>query len=215
MPGDARIDPLIVTAFDPDDPLAGAVRGLRSTVLATARAEGGPIKSLLLVGAGAATETTIAASNLAVACAQAGRRTLLVDANLGLPAAHVLFRVPGEKGLSTMLSEGDGQWRRLVQRTAISSLDVLPAGPPVPNGPELLDRARAARHVDAFSDVYDLVIVEAGSVNDAPAALSFCEGADAAIVVVHEQVSRKSDVKRTIDLLAERGTPILGAVMAI
>jgi len=78
-PGDDRIDPLIVAAFDPDDPLTGAVRGLRSTVLATEGVSGGPIRSLLLVGAGAETETTIAAANLAVACAQAGRRTLVVE----------------------------------------------------------------------------------------------------------------------------------------
>ncbi|MEW9855649.1 CpsD/CapB family tyrosine-protein kinase [Novosphingobium sp. M1R2S20] len=205
---DNRVDPVVVTAFDPEDVLARTARHLRSTVTAAKRHNGQPVRSVALIGRDTAAELPILAANLSVACAQTGVTTLLIDADLDHPHQHALFRVRNRAGLATLLA-GNEQGG-LEQPTAIGGLSVLTAGPAVPNASELFDRQRLANAVEMFAEEFGLVLVDAGCEATAVAA---AQGLDAAIVVLRRNVTHTRDLRLLVNHLESNGQTVLGTVL--
>ena len=68
------------------------------------------------------------AANLAVAFAQAGRKVLLVDADLRKPGVHALFNLGNDRGLTNLLRGDDTRWESVVQPTEQEGLRVLTTG---------------------------------------------------------------------------------------
>ena len=204
---DERIDPLVVCAFDPLDPLARTARKLRATLTAATRADGTAMHTVALIGLGLTVEGAVVAANVAVACAQAGTPTLLVDADLEQPHQHSLFRVRNRAGLSTLISGGGAAGP--VHATAINGLALLTSGPSVPNAPELLDRQRLADLLEGFDD-YQLVVVDAGSGSTAIAA---SVALDACLILLRRNVSLARDLKLLVDQLEANGQSVLGTVL--
>lgn len=209
-PDDDRVDPMVVAAFYPTDPFAQAARRLRSTISATSRPDGEPLHLLMLLAVDTRAEAALLAANLAVAFAQTGYRTLLVDANLDAPVQHDLFRVSNRTGLSVLLAKGDAG--DVVQPTAISRLSLLPAGPMVRNFGELLDRARLYARLREIADRYDIVLVDA-SHDDPAIAVAAADGADGSMIVVRRDDSSMQRLKALIGELEKRGAPVMGTVL--
>ena len=207
---DPRVDPLVVTAFDPDDPLALAARSLRALVTAARRTDGGAVHSIALMGIDTDAETAVLAANLAVACAQTGYTTLLVDADLGNPQQHALFRLRNRQGLTTILSNAS-RAGTVAQATAIRGLSLISAGPGVPNASELLDRRRLAQGIEPLSDEHSLILVDAGDA--ASNGISAALGLDATILLVRRDVTESRLLSRVVDRLAEGGMTVLGTII--
>jgi len=209
-PDDERVDQLVVAAFYPTDPLAQAARRLRSTLSAMKGADGEPLRVVVLAAVDTRAEAGLLIANLAVAFAQTGYRTLLVDANFGAPVQHELFRVSNRTGLSAVLA--DGQAGEAIQPTAINGLSVLPCGPAVRNYAELLDRAGLYAALRELADDYDLVLVDA-SHDDPGIAVAAAEGTDGTIVAVRRDASSMAQLKSLVEQLESRGAPVLGTVL--
>lgn len=208
-PDDDRVDQLVVAAFDPSDPLSQAARRLRGAVSAATNAEGEPLRLLTMLAVDTRAEAGLVAANLAVACAQTGYRTLLVDANLDDPVQHDLFHVSNLTGLSVLLAQ---QAPDAVQVTAINGLSVLPAGPAVRNFAEMLDRGALHGRLRDLAGEFDLVLVDASHA-DAAIAVAAAQGADRAMIVVRRDDSSMRQLTALIDGLHARGTAILGTVL--
>jgi protein-tyrosine kinase len=206
--GDSRLDPLIVTAFDPGDVLARIARNLRSTLTAAVRPNGQPVRSVALIGQDTSAELPILVANLAVACAQTGSPTLLVDANLDHPHQHALFRVRNRTGVATMLASNATSG--LIQQSAIGGLSLLTTGPAVPNASELFDRQRLANTIEMLSEDFDLVLVDAGC---EATALAAAKGLDAAIIVLRRNVSLTRGTRVLVEQLETTGQVVLGTVL--
>lgn len=207
--GDPGIDPLVVTAYAPQDPLAERVRELRG-LLTTSITGPAEIRSIGVLGLDAEVATAVLCANLGVAFAQAGYRTLLIDSNLDAPVQNGLFRLHNKVGLTTLLSIG-GAHQDVVQASAIQNLWLQTTGPAVPNGSELLDSGRLALRLQPLFDLFDVVLVDA-SAGDAKA-LAACDGLDGGLVVTRKDVTRLADVRAAGAWLASRGASLLGTVV--
>jgi len=97
------------------------------------------------------------AANLATAFAQAGRRTLLVDADLRSPRQHRIFGLPNDAGFSTLLN-GDHEAHPVFN--VIDDLYVVPAGPVVSNPQELLCREYTGQWLDVAMRYFDIVLID-------------------------------------------------------
>lgn len=206
--GDGRVDPLVISAFDPDDVLSRLARNLRGILTAAVGRDGRPLRSVALIGRDTAAELPILVANLAVACAQASVPTLLVDADLDHPHQHGLFRVPNRNGLAAMLAGND--LRGLVQPAAIDGLSLLTAGQGVRNAPELFDRQRLANVVEVLAEDFELVLVDAGCETTA---VSAATGLDAALLVLRRNVTYSRDVSMLVEQLEANGQTVLGTVL--
>ncbi len=124
-----------ITYLDPLSPAAEAYRLLRTDLLFTA--EEHPFKSLMLLTGKPGQGATTTACNLAIAMAQAGKRVILVDADLRRPKLHDVFKVKNDIGLTTLLND-ECEIEEALKATEIDNLLLLPSGPLPLNPSELL-----------------------------------------------------------------------------
>lgn len=205
---DDRVDPLVIAAFDPEDVLSRLARNLRGILTAAVGSDGRQLRSIALIGRDTAAELPVLVANLAVACAQAGVPTLLIDADLDHPHQHGLFRVPNRNGLAAMLAGND--LRGLVQPAAIEGLALLTAGQGIRNASELFDRQRLASVVEVLAEDFDLVLVDAGCETTS---VSAALGLDAAILVLRRNVTHTRDLRMLVEQLEASGQTVLGTVL--
>src|SRR5690606_13249588 len=102
--------------LDPMSEVAEAFRTVRTAVYFGARSD--RAKTLLVTSAMPGDGKSTTASNLAIAMAQAGQRTLLLDCDFRKPTQHIIFEVDATVGVSTVLA-GREPLDRAIQRTAV------------------------------------------------------------------------------------------------
>ena len=93
----------LVSLSDPTSPAAEAFRRLR-TNLASA-ANGGTLRTLLVVPAAPDAAKASTAANLAVAFARIGKQVILADCDLRHPEQHLVFGLNNGEGVSSAAAE--------------------------------------------------------------------------------------------------------------
>ena len=172
-----------------------------------------PIHTLLVSSALPGEGKTVTAANLAVVFAQAGRRVLLVDADLRKPGVHLLFNLPNLHGLTTLLRPDGTGIETTVQRTEQDNLHVLTTGPLPPNPAELLGSKRMRTILETFEAGYDIVVVDSPpvqAVSDAAILSSFMDGS---VFVVDAAKSRRRAIHHAYEALDRAEAHVLGAIL--
>jgi non-specific protein-tyrosine kinase len=172
------------------------------------------VHSLLVTSPSAGDGKSTVATNLALAFAQAGRRTILVDADLRRPAIHDFFDLSNTYGLTSLIRSMEvldlGQVLRVIDEP---NLRVLTSGPLPPNPAELLGSNRMHNIVERLEAEADLVIFDsppAASVTDAAVLASLTDGT---ILIVAAERTRRGAARTAQDALARVGGRVLGVVM--
>src|SRR5512137_57660 len=93
----------LITVTESRSPISEAYRTLR-TNLDFAGLDCS-LKTLVVTSAGVSEGKSTTLANLAIVSAQAGRRVILVDADLRRPTLHKVFGLPNDTGLTTMLMD--------------------------------------------------------------------------------------------------------------
>lgn len=162
----------LVTLNEPFGNRAEHFRALRSQLMMRLFGEGLPRLALAVISPDSGDGKTYCAANLAVALAQLGGRTLLVDADMRGPRLHEVFKLGNRAGLSSILS-GRADNGVIQQVLAVPSLFVLPVGTTPPNPLELVERPAFGLLMRELISKFDHVVV------DTPAAIF---GSDAAVI---------------------------------
>jgi polysaccharide biosynthesis transport protein len=201
----------LVALLYPRSGVAEAYRTLRTNVeFASVDV---PIRTLLVTSSIPGEGKTITASNLAVVFAQAGRRVLLVDADLRKPGIHVVFDLPNAHGLTTLLRSDEVSLDAIAQTTEQENLRVLTTGPLPPNPAELLDSQRMHTVLDRLKAAGDLLIFDSpplGAVTDSVILSSVLDGT---LFVIDARRGRRRAVRQGREALAKAGANVLGAVL--
>lgn len=143
-----------------------AVRTLRSSILLGDF--DGRLKSILMTSANPSEGKSTTALHLAIANAEQGKRTLLIDADLRRPSLHRKLGLTMEYGLSDILM-GDRTWRNAkISLEAVPHLDLILSGPPSHRAADLIGPLLGDM-LDELGKEYDLIII------DAPPLLGFAE----------------------------------------
>jgi len=150
-------------------------------------------------------------SNLAIAMASAGKRTLLVDADLRRPQAHAIFGLDREPGLSHLLYNDDVDITSF--ETDIDSLWVLPAGESVPNPAELLSSQRMRDLIENLKERFDYVIFDTPPVLLFSDALGLASRCDGTILIASAKGTDGRAFDHAVDLLNDVEADVLGAVL--
>lgn len=204
------INPQLIMEANPKSPVAEAYRYLRTNIEFSSIDE--PIRTVMVTSAqpGEGKSTTIA--NLAIAYAQSGKNVLIIDADLRKPTIHRLFNKSNRSGLTSLLS-GQHHLEELSLETHIGHLDVLTAGPSVPNPSEILSSKRMAALITDLRDTYDIILIDTPPAVAVTDAQIISAQSDGVILVVN---SRK--VKKDLALRAKAGlqhvkAKLLGVVL--
>ena len=133
-----RLSPELVTLNQPFSSQAEAFRAIRSQIMMRVFNEEQQKRALAVVSPASGDGKTFFSANLAVTLAQAGGRTLLIDADLRGPRLHEVFGLDNSAGLSSVLA-GRVDTQVVQQVAGVPSLFVMPVGvtPPNPMRPTL------------------------------------------------------------------------------
>jgi protein-tyrosine kinase len=201
-----------VIASGDGTPAAHAYRMLRTQVLQRARAQG--INTIGIVSAINGEGKTLTAINLALSLAAEPNQTvLLVDLDLRRPSVARTLGLQVERGLESWFG-GDEPTRNVCYGIeGLERLCVLPTLAPVVNSSETLAGLGTRRLINELKDRDPgrLLIVDLPPVLLSDDALIFAPLMDAVVLVVNERRTRREDVVRVVELLAN--TRIIGTVL--
>ncbi len=201
----------LATLLYPRSGAAEAYRTLRSSVEFTS--VDAPIRTVLVTSAAPGEGKTVTAANLAVVFAQAGRKVLLVDADLRKPGVHTMFNLGNARGLTTMLRGDAVRPDAVTQATEEDNLRVLTTGPLPPNPAELLGSHRMQAVVGLLKESADLVIFDSPPLQAVTDSALLSAFADGTLLVVDAGRSRGRAVRSASELLVRAGANVLGVVL--
>src|SRR5690606_12110832 len=135
-----------------------AYRMLRTNLEFTA-VDGG-LKSVLVTSSSPGEGKSTTTANLAVVLAQAGKRVILVDADLRRPIQHKIFDMSNNHGLTTALLDSQSPATHHLQPTAVANLQLMSSGPLPPNPADLLDSQRMLQLLEELQQLADVVLLD-------------------------------------------------------
>ncbi|MEX2113455.1 MAG: polysaccharide biosynthesis tyrosine autokinase [Pirellulales bacterium] len=155
---------------------------------------------------------TTTSSQLAASLARAGRRTLLIDADIRNPGVHRVFDMPLEPGLSELL-RGEAERDAVVHPTRTANLWLLPAGRCDLRSVQSLSTSYLGTNIAALCVQFDYVIIDSGPVLKVADSLLVGQHVDAAILSVLKDSSNLPHVYEACERLRSVGISVLGAVI--
>ena len=190
--------------------VAEAYRTIRTAVFFGAPKE--DAKAILITSPAPGDGKSTLVSNLAIAMAQAGQRTLVIDADFRKPVQHKIFELDDDKGLSSVLA-GRDTIEQAIQQGVVDSLDIMACGPDVPNPSELLNSDVFKATLKKLTEKYDRVVIDSppvGPVADAQILAAIC---DTTVLVLRAEKSTRRQAQHARDGLLSVGAQLLGAVV--
>ncbi|MDR1567524.1 MAG: CpsD/CapB family tyrosine-protein kinase [Streptococcaceae bacterium] len=200
----------LISLTNKSSPVSEQYRTIRTNIQFSSSADD-PIKTLVITSSGPGEGKSTCAANIALVFAQAGQRTLLVDADMRKPTVFRTFNLTNEKGLSTILSTPK-TLSEVVQQTEIEHLSIVTSGPMPPNPSEILSSNRMTQVIKEMRGQFDIVIFDTPPIVAVTDAQILSSSADGTLLVVRENVSKKEDLLKAKDLLDFVQARVLGAI---
>lgn len=206
------IDSHLVVFHEPQSSVAEQYRSFRTNLVAMN--SGGAPRALAVTSTIKGEGKSVTTANLALALVELpDTRVVVVDADLRAPVQAELFAIPREPGLSDLMLDF-APLDRVIARTTVPGLSILPAGKPVRNPSELLGSSRIGDLVSALKAEYNYILF------DSPPSLPFADAAllghrlDGVLFVVRMEKTPRNQVTRALELLRNAGCNVLGSFLA-
>jgi receptor protein-tyrosine kinase len=172
-----------------------------------------PRRLLQITSASPGEGKTTTAANLAVAFADAGRRTLIVCCDLRRPRLHRFFDVSDSSGFTSVLLGTHDLDEAIVSAPDTPGLHVLAAGPRPANPAELLRGARAHELIRRMRSDFDIVIIDSPPVLPVADALVLAGEVDATLVVAGAHETTRRRLRRALESLRQVDAKLIGTVL--
>jgi succinoglycan biosynthesis transport protein ExoP len=169
-------------------------------------------KTLLVTSPAPGDGKSTTASNLAIAFAQAGHKTLLVDCDLRKPVQHKVHELEYEQGLSEVLA-GGVKLREALRQTKIGRLYLLPCGGVPENPSEALTSKRFEQIIEALAAKFDKIVIDSPPVLPVADAQILSASVDATVLVVRMGKSTRKTAVAALDALRGVGGNVVGVAV--
>jgi capsular exopolysaccharide synthesis family protein len=155
---------------------------------------------------------TMTSTNLAIALAQTGRRTLVIDADLRRPRVAGLLGLDAAVGLTTILV-GKTEVQEAIQVHEPSGLHFLASGAKPPNPTEILQSRVTHDLIKQLRDEYDMVIIDAPPLLPVADASVLAALADGTMLVIKHGKTTRDQLGEAIARLNQVGGRLFGVVV--
>lgn len=191
-------------------PVVEALRGIRLNLL-HAHGTAGPVV-FTITSPGSSDGKSFVAANLALSFADAGRSTLLIDADSRRGSLHRVIGALRKPGLTDVLS-GRLDLSAAIQQTEYPGLHFLGGGTRIPGAPELLGSEAMARLVSDLRQRYEVVLVDSPPLGAGVDAYTLGTVTGAIVLVVRTGRTDKAEAEAKLDVLDRLPVRILGAIL--
>ena len=201
----------LITVAEPRSPISEAYRTLRTNLeFASLDQE---LRTLVVTSAGVGEGKSTTLANLAVVSAQAGRRVLLVDADLRRPRLHDIFGLSNTSGLTTAMMDETALLSPPLQETGINGLSVLTSGQLPPNPAELMSSRRMEEVIEALIERADQILFDTPPVVAVTDAAVLATKVDGVLLVVSAGKTRRESARAAVQRLEQINARLVGTVL--
>jgi capsular exopolysaccharide synthesis family protein len=155
---------------------------------------------------------SITSSNLAVAMANTGKNTILVDCDLRKGTTHSVFGIKQSPGVVDIL-KGKVSIAEALVDIGIPNLKILPRGSSLSNPSEILSSDNLSSFFETLKTNYDIAIIDTPPVLNLPDTIIIGKHADGVVMVVQMERTQRSDVMNAYKNLVQSNTKVLGFML--
>lgn len=186
-----------------------AIRTVRTAL--TLASNDRPIRSVLVTSAVPGEGKSTTAAQLAIACAQLGRKVLLVDANFRRPALHKLFGEEVTAGFADVL-QGKKSFAEAIRESEQPRLFLMPSGP-LPRRATDLISVGFSKILDKVRRDFDLIIIDAPHVLGASETQELAAIADGVLFLTKVGATPRKMVSEALSTILRTGANLIGLVI--
>ena len=207
----------VIAEHDPKSPISEIFRTLRTNIQFMNTK--GKLKTILVTSTLPGEGKSWVSSNLAVTFAQAGKKVVIIDADMRKGRQYTIFGVSPRPGLSNYLSgvldgeEINEDLSNYIQETEVENLYVISAGNIPPNPSELLIAPQMVSLLDQLKEMCDIIIIDGTPSQLVTDSLILTRLVDSTIIVTEQKHTKKEDLKRVITNIQNVGGKIAGVVV--
>ena len=179
------------------------------------------LKTLLITSTLPGEGKSWVASNLAITFAQAGKKVVLIDADMRKGRQYTIFEVSPRPGLSNYLSGIDSNSEEnsmdeiidYIQETEVKNLYVISAGNIPPNPSELLITPKMVNLLDKLKQVSDIVIIDGTPCELVTDSVILSRLVDSTVIVTAHKQTKKDTLQKIVTNIQNVGGKIAGIVL--
>lgn len=207
----------VIAHKDPKSPISEVFKTLRTNIQFMSSSK--KMKTLLVTSTFPGEGKSWVTSNLAVTFAQAGKRVVLIDADMRKGRQYTIFGVSPRPGLSNLLAEFDietGNSDKIldyVQETEVENLFVISAGNVPPNPSELLVSQEMSKVLEELRQICDIVIIDGTPCELVTDSVILSRIVDTTIVVTAYKMTKKDALQRVVKNIKNVGGNLAGVVI--
>ncbi len=209
----------VIAHRDPKSPVSEFFRTLRTNI--QFMNTNNKLKTLLVTSTLPNEGKSWITANLAVTFAQAGKRVVIVDADMRKGRQYAIFEVSPRPGLSNYLSgidmnngnEISDDLSNYIQDTQIPNLYIIPAGNIPPNPSELLISTKMVSLLDRLKELCDLIIIDGTPSELVTDSIILSRIVDSTVIVTAHKQTKKDDLQKIVTNIQNVGGKIAGIVL--
>lgn len=207
----------LIVHKDPKSPISEIFRTLRTNIQFMNTSK--KMKVIQITSAFPGEGKSWVASNIAVTFAQAGKRVVLIDADMRKGRQYVIFGVAPKPGLSNYLSgvsedESESEdLSRYIQATEVENLFIIPAGNVPPNPSELLVSTQMLNLIERLKEQCDIVIIDGTPCELVADSIILSRIVDTSVIVTAYKSTKKDALEVAVKNIRNVGGNIAGVVI--
>ena len=203
---------MLVMVTAPSGATAESIKALRTRIFSQHVETGA--RALALCGPAPEVGCTFTAANLAVAFAQVGVKTLLIDCDMRNASLQAYFAREDETGgLHACLTSGEGAAIDYIQADVYPGLDVLFAGQNDMAAQELLSAERFSDVINGCLRDYDLTIADTPPANACADSRRVSTVLGFGLIIARKHHSLMSDIRVLSEQLQKERAVVVGTVL--
>jgi capsular exopolysaccharide synthesis family protein len=190
----------LVVATKPKSSIAEAFRSIRANLMFFGLAD--QHKIVLITSSVGGEGKSFSTLNLAAVLSLQHHKVIIVGMDLRKPQLVQDLGVENNEGVSTLLI-GKTTLDKVIQKTNIEGLDIIPSGPVPPNPSELLSNKQTIGFLEELRGRYDYIIIDTPPVGIVSDAMMLMNYADINVFILRENYSKKDYIKTINEYYAQ------------
>lgn len=207
---EVREQVLLVDPNEHKSPLMEALRNIRTSIIFSSPP--GALKSILITSAIPQEGKSTISTNLAIAIAADGTRTLLIDGDMRRPTLHKILGVTNLLGLSNYLTS-KMPLDDIIQETKFQNLKFISCGPIPPNPSELFGSYRMKELLEEAKAKFDRVLFDGAPIFGISDSVVLAKMLDGVMQVVRFGKISWEMVNKSKNRLQNLGVKITGVII--